>query len=159
MACGASILAFSLVLALSAAGSAAAGPPGSDAPPVAVSVAVQPSAVSAGSDAQVTITLRPNAGIKLNKYPKIKVQVPATAGLVAAAEGAIGNAAPPSPDHLDANYYKGGVDPLVVTLHVDKSAAAGAHEVPAKLTYFYCVTASGYCAPAKVDVALPLTVR
>ncbi len=107
----------------------------------------------------MTITLRPNAGIKLNKYPKIKVQVPGAAGLVAAAEGAIGNAAPPPADHLEANYYKGVVDPLVVTLHVDKSAARGAHEVPAKLTYFYCVTASGYCAPAKVDVTLPLTVR
>lgn len=107
----------------------------------------------------MTITLRPNAGIKLNKYPKIKVQVPASSGLVDAAEGAIGNAAPPPPDHLDANYYKGSVDPLVVTLHVDKSATSGTHEVPAKLTYFYCVAASGYCAPAKVDVALPVTVR
>ena len=107
----------------------------------------------------MTVTLRPNAGIKLNKYPKIKLQVPGAPGLVAAAEGAIGNAAPPPADHLDANYYKGGVDPLVVTLHLDKAATPGPHDVPAKLSYFYCVAASGYCAPAKVDVALPLTVR
>jgi hypothetical protein len=79
--------------------------------------------------------------------------------LVAAAEASIGNAAPPAADKLDANYFHGTVDPLKVSFRVDAAATQGPHEVPAKLSYFYCVAASGYCAPAKVAVSIPVTVR
>jgi len=140
------------------AGAAAAAPEGQEAP-VKVSVKVSPGPVSAGGDAAVTLELVPRVGIKLNKYPKIKLSIPAAPGLNAAAETAIGNAAPPSADQLEANYYKGAVDPLTLSLHVDEGAAPGAHEVAGKLSYFYCVAASGYCAPAKVPVSIPITVR
>jgi hypothetical protein len=71
----------------------------------------------------------------------------------------LGNAAPPPPDNLDANYFHGGVDPLKLSLHLDAAAPKGRHEIPAKLSYFYCVAASGYCAPAKTDVTIPITVQ
>lgn len=138
---------------------AASAPKGSDQPPVDVSIAVSPEPVAPGANAAVTVTLKPKAGIKLNKYPKIKLVVPVAPGVVDAAEGSIGNTAPPPANDLEANYYKGHVDPLTVTVHVDKGATPGEHPVPAKLSYFYCVAASGYCAPAKVDVELPVRVR
>jgi hypothetical protein len=78
---------------------------------------------------------------------------------VAAAEASVGNAGPPSADNLEANYFKGETDPLSVTLRLDPAARRGAHEIAGKLSYFYCVAASGYCAPAKVDVTIPVTVR
>lgn len=140
------------------AGAAAAAPEGEPAP-VKVAVKVAPGPVSAGGEASVTLELVPRAGIKLNKYPKIKLSVPAAPGLNAAAEAAIGNAAAPSADQLESNYYKGAVDPLTLALHVDEAATPGAHEVAGKLSYFYCVAASGYCAPAKVAVSIPITVR
>ena len=146
-----------LAVPVSAAPPPAAGGPSE--PPVAVSIAVAPGSAAPGSDVAVTVKLSPRSGIKLNKYPKIKLTVPAEPGLVAAAEGAIGNAAPPSADHLEANYYKGVVDPLVVQVHLERTASPGAHDVSAKLSYFYCVAASGYCAPAKVDVTVPILVR
>jgi hypothetical protein len=124
-----------------------------------VSISVAPEPASPGSDAAVTVVLKPGPGIKLNKYPKIKLQVPASPGIVAAADGAIGASAPPPSDQLESNYYKGTVDPLVVRLAVDPSASSGRHEVHGRLSYFYCVAASGYCAPAKVDVSIPITVR
>jgi hypothetical protein len=124
---------------------------------IAISVAPQP--VGAGSDASVTIKLDPKPGIKMNKYPKIKLQVPAVPGLTGSAEQSLGNTAPPPADQLDANYFHGGVDPLNVTLHVDADAAAGRHEIHAKLSYFYCVAASGYCAPAKAELTIPVTIR
>jgi len=132
---------------------------GAQDPPVNLVVSVDPAPVTPGQDASATVRLTPKPGIKLNKYPKIKLQIPAADGLVAAAEVSMGNSAPPSADNLDANYYHGDVDPLVVTLHVDAAASHGRHEVPAKLSYFYCVAASGYCAPAKVAVSIPVTVR
>ena len=135
------------------------GPPSVPAEPVKVSIAVAPTPAVPGQDAAVTVTLQPSPGIKLNKYPKIKLVVAAAPGVVAAAEGAIGASRPPASDQLESNYYKGTVDPLVVNLPVDPAASSGKHDVPGRLSYFYCVAASGYCAPAKVDVSIPITVR
>ena len=124
---------------------------------IAVSVAPQP--VGAGSDASVTVKLDPKPGIKLNKYPKIKLQIPAIEGLTASADQSVGNTAPPPADQLEANYFHGSADPLNVTLHLDAHAATGRHEIRAKLSYFYCVAASGYCAPAKAELTIPVTIR
>ena len=147
------------VLSVLAAGSLGWAAPEAPESPVTITVSVAPGSVAAGGDATATVSLVPKPGIKLNKYPKIKIQIPAAEGLVAAAEASIGNAAPPAADKLDANYFHGAVDPLKVSFRVDAAATHGPHEVPAKLSYFYCVAASGYCAPAKVAVSIPVTVR
>lgn len=152
-----------LVLAslLLGARSLAADAPAPKSPPkepARIEIAVSPDASSPGTDAKVTLRLNPADGIKINKYPKIKLKVPGQQGLVQPGEAAIGNADPPPPDKMETNYYK-TVDPVELTLHVDSKAAAGRHEVPGQLSYFYCVAASGFCAPAKVSVAIPLTVR
>jgi hypothetical protein len=147
-----------LILAVFQAG-AADGRAATPESPVKVAVTVSPEALGAGSDASVTVKLEPKPGIKMNKYPKIKVQIPAVPGLVDAAEQSLGNAAAPPPDQLDANYFHGGVDPLTLTLHLDSAAAKGRHEIHGKLSYFYCVAASGYCAPAKAELTIPVTIR
>lgn len=148
------------LLTVSAASASPGAPPAAaDPAPVKISIAVAPEPVGPGSEAAVTLKLDPKPGIKLNKYPKIKLQVPAVDGLVAAAEQSIGNPAPPPADQLDANYYHGNVDPLTLTLHLDTQAAKGRHDLHAKLSYFYCVAASGYCAPGKTEVTIPVTIR
>ena len=135
---------------------APAGPPPGD--PATFEISVAPGAVPAGGTANVSLKLVPAAGIKINKYPKIKLAVAEQAGLVGAAEGVLGtNEAPPA-DKMDTNYFK-TIDPVTLTLQVSGDASAGKHEIPAKLTYYYCVAASGYCAPAKVPVKIAVTVR
>lgn len=119
---------------------------------------VDPTPVAAGTEAKVTAQLLPNAGIKINKYPKIKLAVAEQVGMVAAAEGSVGSSTPPPPEEIESNYFK-TVDPVALSLKVDAKAAKGKHEIPAKLTYFYCVAASGYCAPARVNVKIPVEVR
>jgi len=148
-----------LVVAVSGAGAAPEGRSAALDPPVKIAVTVTPEAVGAGSAASVTVKLEPKPGIKMNKYPKIKVQIPAVPGLVDAAELSLGNAAAPPADQLDSNYFHGGVDPLTLTLHLDPQAAKGRHEILGKLSYFYCVAASGYCAPAKAELTIPVTIR
>lgn len=152
-----SIVVLAAGLSVASVAAVAAESPTPDQPPVGVVVAVAPAAP--GAEASVTVTLTPRPGIKLNRYPKIKLVLPAAPGISAAAEGSIGNSAPPPADHLDANYYKGAVDPLVVPVAVDRAATAGTHAVPGTLSYYYCVAASGYCTRSKVDVSIPLTVR
>ena len=146
------------VLGVAFAPALAAPKPASDAP-VRVEVAVTPDAVGAGSDASVVVKIAPKPGIKMNKYPKIKLRVPAVAGLVDGAERSLGNAGPPPPDDMETNYFHGGVDPLTLTLHLDANAQSGKHDIRAELSYFYCVAASGFCAPAKAELTIPVTVR
>ncbi len=126
--------------------------------PARIEVSVSPQAARAGGEARVTVRLNPADGIKINKYPKIKLKVPGQEGLVLSAEVAVGNAEPPPPDHIEGNYFK-TVDPVELTLRLDPKASAGEHKVSGLLSYFYCVAASGFCAPAKVPVTIPLLVR
>ena len=51
------------------------------------------------------------------------------------------------------------VDPIVLELGIDEKASAGTHDVESRLTYYYCVKASGFCAPKRLAVNLPITVR
>jgi hypothetical protein len=127
--------------------------------PAKVTVSVAPEAVAPGGESTVTLVLKPIDGVKLNRYPKIKLQVPATEGLVGDTEVAIGNnKAPELGADPKANYFD-PVDPLEVTLKVDAGASSGDHQIEAKLTYFYCMPASGFCAPKRTTVQIPLSVQ
>lgn len=141
------------VLALPA-GAAPAPPP----EPVKVQTSVAPEPVAPGGTVTVTVQLVPASGVKLNKYPKIKLVVPAQENLLPASEAAVGNDAGPPAGDLEANYFK-TVDPVRLEMKVSPQAKAGHHVVPAKLSYFYCVAASGFCAPARTTVEIPVTVR
>ncbi|HEX6852666.1 MAG TPA: hypothetical protein VF139_14820 [Candidatus Polarisedimenticolaceae bacterium] len=144
-----------LICSIVLAAGGAAIPAGENA---TVRILVEPTPVAAGTEAKVTAQLVPNAGIKINKYPKIKLAVAEQAGLVAPAEGTVGAASPPPPEDLESNYFK-TIDPVALSLKLDAKAAKGKHEIPARLTYFYCVAASGYCAPARVNVKIPVEIR
>ncbi len=140
---------------------ASADSPGVPPPPknpVAIRVAVAPESVASGGRADVTVQLVPASGIKLNKYPRIKVTVPAQDGLAAPADASIGNDAAPPPDQMESNYFK-TVDPVKVSLKLDGKAKAGRHEFDGKVSYFYCVAASGYCTTAKSAIKIPVVVR
>lgn len=126
--------------------------------PARVEVTISPSTVAAGEEARVVVRLTPAAGVKINRYPKIKLKVPGQAGLVEAAEVAIGNSAPPPPDQIEKNYFK-TVDPVELKFRVEPGAPVGEHRIAGQLSYYYCVAASGFCAPARVPVSIPFTVR
>lgn len=140
-------------------GVALAGPGASrDAPPAKIAVEVAPETAGAGATFEVTLRLTPRSGIKINRYPKISLRVAEVPGLVQAGEAAVGNDKAPPPDRLDDNYFE-QVDPVRLTLTLDPSVSPGRHEIAAKLKYYYCVASSGYCAPKKEDVRIPIDVR
>lgn len=147
-----------LLFAFFAADGAAAGSPKPPAVPAHFELEVDPIAVSPGSETTVSLRLFPVDGVKINRYPRIRLKVPQVDGLVAAAEGSVGNDKAPPPGQMDKNYFK-TVDPVEVTLSIDADASKGVHEIPAKLTYFYCVTASGFCAPKTVSIEITLRVE
>ncbi len=136
----------------------AAAPPKPPKEPAKIKVSVAPAKVAPGSEARVTVVLTPIDGVKINKYPKVRLRVAEQEGLVAAGEVWVGSAKPPPPDQLDKNYFE-TVDPLVLGLSVADAARTGSHRIEAKLSYAYCVIASGFCAPTTVPVMIPLDVR
>ena len=126
--------------------------------PAKLNISVSPESVEPGARASVTVRLVPKDGVKINRYPKIKLQVPAEQGLVLESNVEMGDAKPPPPDKMDTNYYK-VVDPVELMMTLDKQAKSGEHHIDAKLTYYYCVTAIGFCAPARIPIKIPVTVR
>ena len=140
---------------------ALAGVPGGAKPagdPAKLVVTVTPPAASPGEAVEVMVRVEPSPGIKVNRYPKMKLQVPAAAGLVGEAEASVGASEMPPLEHAEKNYYT-TVDPVSVKVSVDPKAPKGAHKVPAKFTYYYCVAASGFCAPERATLTIPLQVR
>jgi len=151
-----SLLVFATVAVL-AAGIAFGGvtPPKE---PAKINLEVKPGSVDPGGEAHVTCRIVPKDGIKVNKYPKMSLKVPAVEGLVHAAEVKVGSDDPPPLDKPDVNYFK-AVDPIELDLRLDGAAPSGTHTIPAQLKYYYCVAASGFCAPFKTQVELEVTVR
>ena len=153
-----SLILVCLLLAFFAADSTTAESPKPPAVPAHFELEVDPVVVGPGSETTVSLQLSPVDGVKINRYPRIRLKVPQADGLVAATEGSVGNDKAPPPGQMDTNYFK-KVDPVKLTLSIDDAALKGTHEIPAKLTYFYCVTASGFCAPKTVPVEITLRVE
>jgi hypothetical protein len=126
--------------------------------PANIKFSVIPESVSPGDVAKLTIELLPIDGVKINRYPKITVNIPAREGLVAEAKTSQGSDIPPPEDQLKSNYFK-TLEPLQLTLEMDGAAASGKHELEGKLTYNYCMPANGFCARKRVPVTIPISVK
>lgn len=151
------IPALAVLLGLTA--SAGDGSPKPPKIPAVVEIEAAPSPAAPGDSLAVVVRLTPVDGVKLNRYPKLSLDVPAVDGLVAAARVELGSEAPPRPGSGVDNYWDGDSLTVELDLPVDGAAARGEHRVPGRLRYFFCVAESGFCARESVDVTIPLTIR
>ena len=128
--------------------------------PAKIRIEVEGGSVAAGAAANVVLQLEPKSGVKINKYPRITLKVAEHDGLSAGAEGSAGADAPPPPDRMDDNYFpKDGIAPVRLELPIAADATPGSYEVEGQLKFFYCVSASGFCAPSKQTVSIPVTIK
>ena len=125
--------------------------------PAKITISVEPKRVAPGGQAKITLTIDPISGVKINRYPQIKLKVPEQAGLVGEAEIRIGSKTPLPLDDEGSNFWK-KVDPVNLTLSVDAAAASGKQEIDAKLIYYYCLSGN-FCAPKRVQVKIPLDIQ
>ena len=138
--------------------SGAAAVQGANKEPARIDVRVGADSVAPGETARVTVTVVPSSGIKINKYPKIKVTVDEVEGLVGRAEATVGNPKPPPVKDPESNYFK-KPEGMKLDLTFSSDASSGPQEIEARIKYFYCVTESGYCAPARAELTIPVNVR
>lgn len=148
-------LALALCLGLSAV--AGAGSPRPPDVPAKITLEVSPEAVGPGDQARVRVQLEPIQGIKINRYPRIQIKVAEVEGLVGASESSVGSTKPFPPGETSKSYFK-TVDLLELSLTLDEAAPAGKHEIGGKLVYYYCMGES-FCAPKRVALKIPVTVR
>jgi hypothetical protein len=146
-----------IVLACVAAAPAAPAPPLTEQP-ATIRVQIAPESVEPGGQARVTVTLDPAEGVKVNRYPKIRLEVPARPGLLAGGSATLGDDRPPAIDQTGGNYFD-EIQPLTLALDLERGAPSGSHEIEGQLVFYYCVTKSGFCAPKKSPVKFALNVR
>jgi len=127
-------------------------------PPVDVKVQVDlaPGPVKAGSKSEAVVTLTPPSGIHINQYPPIRLTLENAPPVIFEPESyKVGLDA--MPDDPEKNPFK-TVDPIKVHFRVTPHSADAKVPVKGKVKFFYCVKASGYCAPGTKDVVFTVPV-
>jgi hypothetical protein len=133
--------------------SAAAAIPDVD---VKIQVALAPGPVKAGSKSEAVVTLTPPSGIHINQYPPIRLTLENAPPVIFEHDSyKVGLDAMPDPP--EKNPFQ-TVDPIKVRFRVAPHAADAKVAVKGKVKFFYCVTASGYCAPGTKDVVFTVPV-
>lgn len=121
-----------------------------------IQVALAPGAVKAGSKSEAVVTLTPPSGIHINQYPPIRLTLESAPPVIFEPDSyKLGLDA--MPDNPEKNPFK-TIDPIKVRFRVAPHASDAKIEVKGKLKFFYCVAASGYCAPGSKDVAFTVPV-
>jgi len=121
------------------------------APEMKLKVTQEPDPLRLGGEGLVRVLVEPPEGITLNRYPGIKLAIEKSTGLTPGASGAFVGTTTPIDDPNEFAFKK--IEPLELKVTPTRS---GTGEIEGTLTFTYCVKASGFCAPAKQKVKLPV---
>lgn len=144
-------LTATLILAACAPQVLAAG--GLKAPDLKLTVTQSPDPGKPGAAVKISVAVEPPEGIKLNQYPGITLKVTPPAGLTLDSNEAFVGTKKPIDDPEQFGFKH--IDPLVLQ---GKVGGGGTKTLEGTLSFFYCVKASGYCAPGKMPVKIPVKV-
>lgn len=118
-----------------------------------------PKSVAAGETLKLSLQLEPKKGIKINQYPQISWTIKSKENPITKDVTAKLGLKSFDPNASEEDRYFKKIDPISLEITIPKNAPSGNHVMKSKLKYFYCVTASGFCAPARADVEIPITIR
>jgi hypothetical protein len=108
--------------------------------------------IKAGKKADVAVSFVVDSRYKINRDPRISIAVTPVAGVTVDKKPIEASSVDPK---AKDEYF---VD--LPTIKVPVTAAkAGKFELPAKLTYFFCSKADGFCSKQSVDVKIPITAE
>ena len=125
--------------------------PGNELPQVMdISKTILPA--KAGVKSNISVGFEVKSGFVINRTPPITLRLTDTPGVTL---GAMSFTSSPDDPKSKDEYY---VDLPKITVPVT-AAKAGRYEIPAKLTYFFCSKADGFCSRQVFDVKIPLQVQ
>jgi hypothetical protein len=123
-------------------------------PDLKITVSQSPDPGSGGMDVEVRVAVAAPDGIALNQYPGITLTVTPAAGLSLAQTEAFVGTKKPIEDPAQFG-FKGPIDPLKLAMKV-KPGEKGTRTLDGSLKFFFCVKASGYCAPGEMKLKIPV---
>lgn len=123
-------------------------------PVMGIEIQHTPSALKAGAKAELRVVVEPPAGIRLNRYPGITLEIGKARGVKLTSSKAFVGVTEPIADISKFGFET--IDPLVLELVPQKR---GHLVLEGTLKFFYCVKKSGYCAPGKQKIKIPLDVH
>lgn len=122
-------------------------------PDLKLTVTQSPDPAQAGREFELSIAIVPPTGITLNQYPGITLKIEKAPGLrLRDAEVFVGVR---KPIEDPAEFPFKTIEPL--KLYATPAPGVGSPTtLEGTLKFFYCVKASGYCAPGEMKVKIPV---
>ncbi|UCF67620.1 MAG: hypothetical protein JSV80_17975 [Acidobacteriota bacterium] len=124
-------------------------------PTLAVEVTQRPSPARPGESVEVDVAVRPPEGIVLNRFPGLTLELEKIDGLTTDQPSAFAGSREPIEDASQAYFKK--PEPLTFRFVPERSGRSE-RKARGTLKFFYCVKASGFCAPGKQQVSVPVKV-
>jgi len=108
--------------------------------------------VKAGQPGELTVSFNLLKGYVINHTPPISLKLTPVAGVDLAKT----DFTTPSNDPKSTDEYYVDLPSIKVPV---TAAKAGKYDIPAKLTYFFCSKADGFCSRQVLDVKIPVVVQ
>ena len=123
-------------------------------PVMGIEIQHTPSGLQNGVKAELRVVVEPPPGIRLNRYPGITLQIDKARGVELNSNTAFVGVTEPIADVSKFGFET--IDPLVLEIVPRRR---GHLMLQGTLKFFYCVKKSGYCAPGKQKIKIPLDVH
>ncbi len=117
----------------------------------------QPQKVKPGDSGIIKVEIKPAKGIKLTKYPQTSITLSGDEELLFE-KNVIKLGQAEMPKNIKRNFLD-KIQPLEFKFKVDKDVEKSVLNIKANISYFYCVSRSGFCAPGTKTIELQIPVK
>lgn len=124
---------------------------------IIVKVHSKPRELKPGESGVITVKIETAKGIKLTKYPQTSVTLSGDEGLTFE-KNVMKLGQDKMPEDIKKNLLN-KIQPMEFKFKVDKNVDKKMLKVTANISYFYCVSKSGFCAPGTKNIDFQIPVK